>query len=113
MSVTSWQTDQIVWWKGQAIDRQSEEYQRIIRRAYQAMFEQSERFRAALMQTRGIKLVHTSGEPSSYKTILTPAEFCDILMNRLYESCCQTLMSLLPTYPLTLPRLCPSCEGCV
>ena len=81
MSVTSWQTDQIVWWKGQAIDRQSEEYQRIIRRAYQAMFEQSERFRAALMQTRGIKLVHTSGEPSSYKTILTPAEFCDILMN--------------------------------
>ena len=81
MSVTSWQTDQIVWWKGQAIDRQSEEYQRIIRRAYQAMFEQSERFRAALMQTRGIKLVHTSGEPSSYKTILTSAEFCDILMN--------------------------------
>ena len=79
MSVTSWQTDQIVWWKGQAIDRQSEEYQRLIRRAYQAMFEQSERFRAALMQTRGITLVHTSGEPSPYKTILTPSEFCGIL----------------------------------
>ena len=79
MSVTSWQTDQIVWWKGQAIDRQSEEYQRLIRRAYQSMFEQSERFRAALMQTRGITLVHTSGEPSSYKTILTPSEFCGIL----------------------------------
>ena len=79
MSVTSWQTAQIVWWKGQAIDRQSEEYQRLIRRAYQAMFEQSERFRAALMQTRGITLVHTSGEPSSYKTILTPSEFCGIL----------------------------------
>lgn len=81
MSVTSWQTDQVVWWKGQAIDRQSEEYQRLIRRAYQAMFEQSERFRAALMQTRGITLVHTSGEPSSYKTILTPTEFCGILMD--------------------------------
>ena len=81
MSVTSWQTDQIVWWKGQAIDRQSEEYQKLIRRAYQAMFEQSERFRAALMQTRGITLVHTSGEPSLYKTILTPSEFCDILMD--------------------------------
>lgn len=81
MSVTSWQTDQIVWWKGQAIDRQSEEYQKLIRRAYQAMFEQSERFRAALMQTRGITLVHASGEPSSFKTILTPAEFCGILMN--------------------------------
>ena len=81
MSVTSWQTDQIVWWKGQAIDRQSEEYQTLIRRAYQAMFEQSERFRAALMQTRGITLVHASGEPSSYKTILTPSEFCGILMD--------------------------------
>ena len=81
MSVISWQTDQVVWWKGQAIDRQSEEYQRLIRRAYQAMFEQSERFRAALMQTRGITLVHTSGEPSSYKTILTPSEFCGILMD--------------------------------
>ena len=27
MSVTSWQTDQIVWWKGKAIDRQSQAYQ--------------------------------------------------------------------------------------
>ena len=81
MSVTSWQTDQIVWWKGQAIDRQSEAYQKLIRRAYQAMFEQSERFRTALMKTRGITLVHTNGEPSSFKTILTPAEFCGILMD--------------------------------
>ena len=37
---------------GEAIDRQSEWYQKLIRRAYQAMFEQNERFRAALMQTQ-------------------------------------------------------------
>ena len=79
MSVTSWQTDQIVWWKGQAIDRQSEAFQHLIRRAYRAMFDQNERFRTALMQTRGITLVHTGGEPNPYKTILTPAEFCGIL----------------------------------
>lgn len=78
-SVTSWQTDQIVWWKGQAYDRQSEEYQKLIRRAYQAMFDQSERFRAALMQTRGITLIHSSGEENPYKTILTEQEFCTIL----------------------------------
>lgn len=78
-SVTSWQTDQIVWWKGQAYDRQGEDYQKLIRHAYQAMFEQSERFRAALMQTRGITLAHTSGETNPYKTILTPKEFCSIL----------------------------------
>lgn len=78
-SVTSWQTDQIVWWKGQAYDRQSDEYQKLIRRAYQAMFAQSERFRAALMQTRGITLIHSSGEANPYKTILTPQELCQIL----------------------------------
>ncbi len=78
-SVTSWQTDQIVWWKGQAYDRQSENYQKLIRRAYQAMFDQSERFRAALMQTRGITLIHSSGESNPFKTILTEQEFCQIL----------------------------------
>lgn len=78
-SVTSWQTDQIVWWKGQAIDRQSEDYQMLLRRAYQAMFDQSERFRAALMSTRGVTLIHSSGEKDPYKTILTEQEFCQIL----------------------------------
>ena len=78
-SVTSWQTDQIVWWKGQVYDRQSEEYQKLIRKAYQAMFDQSERFRAALMQTRGITLIHSSGEENPFRTILTEEEFCQIL----------------------------------
>lgn len=78
-SVTSWQTDQIVWWKGVAIDRQGDEYQNLLRRAYQAMFDQSERFRAALMSTRGITLVHSSGEENPYKTILSKQEFCQIL----------------------------------
>jgi len=79
MSAISWQADQIVWWKGQAIDRQSDDYLKLIRRAYQAMFEQCECFRAALMQTRGVTLVHTSGEDCPYKTILTSSEFCGIL----------------------------------
>ena len=78
-SVTSWQTDQTVWWKGRAILRQSQEYAVLVRAAYRAMFEQSERFRTALMQTRGMKLVHTSGNDDPHKTILTPAEFCTIL----------------------------------
>lgn len=79
MSVASWQTDQIVWWKGLAIDRQSDDYRKLIRHAYQAMFEQNERFRTALMQTRGMPLIHSSGENNPYKTILTRSEFCSIL----------------------------------
>lgn len=78
-SVTSWQTDQIIWWKDQAVDRQSNDYQRLLNRAYQALFEQNERFRAALMATRGITLTHTTGETDSYKTILTASEFCQVL----------------------------------
>lgn len=78
-SVNSWQTDQIVWWRGKAIDRQSNEYQLLLQRAYQAMFEQNERFRAALMATRGIILTHTTGETNPYRTILTASEFCQIL----------------------------------
>ena len=81
MSVTFWQTEQIVWWKGQAIDRQSNDFRQLIHRAYKAMFDQNERFRTALMQTRGIALIHTSGEDNPYKTILTPTEFCGILMD--------------------------------
>lgn len=79
MSVTSWQTNQMLWWKGRVINRQSEEYQLLVRQAYTAMFEQSERFRVALMQTRGMNLSHTTGEENPYKTILTPAELCAIL----------------------------------
>lgn len=54
--------------------------QLLIRKAYKAMFNQSERFRAALMSTRGVTLTHSTGEQSSYKTIITPDEFCGILM---------------------------------
>lgn len=79
MTSTHWQTDQIVWWKGIAINRQSQEFQDLIRRAYQAMFEQNERFRIALMSTRGMKLYHSQGEQNSFKTILTESEFCSTL----------------------------------
>ena len=78
-SVTSWQTDQVVWWKGQTLNRQSEEFQALIRQAYKTMFDQSERFRSALMATRGITLIHTTGENNPYNTILTSDELCGIL----------------------------------
>lgn len=80
MSVSGWQTDQIVWWKGQPFDRQSRAYQHLLQRAYQAMFEQNERFRQALMATRGKTLCHSRGCRDPYRTILTEQEFCGILM---------------------------------
>lgn len=81
MTNADWQENQTVWWKGHAIDRQGDDFLTLIKNAYEVMYEQNEHFRTALMQTRGIMLVHTSGEPSPYKTILTPSEFCGILMD--------------------------------
>ena len=78
-TTAKWQADQIVWWKGIAIDRQSEDFQQLLRHAYQAMFDQSERFRTALMATRGMKLYHSRGKSDPFKTILTEQEFCQIL----------------------------------
>ena len=79
MTTNAWQCDQIVWWKGNAIDRQSEDFVKLVRAAYQCMFEQSERFRMALMETRGMTLYHSRGESNPYKTILTEQEFCGVL----------------------------------
>lgn len=78
-STTTWQTDQVVWWRGRAIDRQGTEYQDLLRRAYQAMFDQNDRFRAALMASRGKRLCHTQGNRDPFATILTEQEFCSIL----------------------------------
>lgn len=51
----------------------------IISAAYLSMFQQNERFRTALMSTRGMVLYHSHGERNPFKTILTEREFCQIL----------------------------------
>lgn len=79
-STKAWQKDQILWWKGQVIDRQDfAEYLKFVERAYQTMLDQNERFRKALLLTRGMKLTHSSGSGDRKKTILTEDEFCEIL----------------------------------
>lgn len=79
MTNADWQVNQIVWWKGLAVDRQSDVFLTLIKNAYEAMFEQNECFRTALMETRGKMLYHSQGEQDSHKTILTEREFCGIL----------------------------------
>ena len=79
MTSTGWQTDQIVWWKGNPIDRQSQAYSDFVKAAYQEMFVQNDRFRTALMSTRGMALYHSRGEQSPFKTILTEQELCRTL----------------------------------
>ncbi len=79
MTIADWQTNQIVWWKGKGINRQGEEFQVLIKSAYNALFEQNNHFRNALMHSIGKKLYHCRGERDSRKTILTEKEFCGAL----------------------------------
>ncbi len=74
-----WKVKQQAYWQGKTIDRQGEEFQQLLRRAYKAMFEQSVRFHDALLLSRGKKLYHSIGENDSYNTILTGKELCRIL----------------------------------
>lgn len=76
---TDWQTEQTVWWKGVPINRQGEDFQKLVRMAYNAMFEQSVNFQKALMATKDKILYHYRGEQNPCKTILTGKEFCSIL----------------------------------
>lgn len=68
-----------VYWAGTQINRHSTEFQKLMRRAYRAMFDQCPKFRDALKATGNKRLFHTIGNPDPHQTILTEKEFCDIL----------------------------------
>lgn len=68
-----------VFWNGERIDRHSDDFQKLMRRVYHAMFEQCPKFREALSSTGTKQLFHTIGNPNPQKTILTEKEFCTIL----------------------------------
>ena len=78
-STSGWQFDQMVYWQGQSIQRQSQQFEELIHRAFLSLFDQCELFREALLSTRGKHLYHTRGISNSRKTILTEKEFCMIL----------------------------------
>ena len=78
-SISDWQENQIIYWRGQPIKRQSQDFKTLIRRAYKCLFEQNDAFRNALLSTKGKCLYHTRGLSNPQKTILTEQEFCIML----------------------------------
>jgi hypothetical protein len=75
-SKKNWKREGLLYWKGKDIDRFGDEYQDLLDRAYQAMFEQSSAFRKALMSTQNATLTHSIGRRKESETILTKTEFC-------------------------------------
>lgn len=77
----NWQTTQTLWYQGEPIKRESNEYQSILDEAYNAMFDQNEKARKALMATQNAVLKHSIGRTNQNETVLTVREFCGRLMN--------------------------------
>src|SRR5579883_2377146 len=75
----NWQASQTLYWRGVALAREGEAYQRLLDRAYDAMAAQNERFREALRATGDAVLTHAVGRTDPRETVLTAAEMCERL----------------------------------
>ena len=70
-----WRITGKVYWQGRFIKRNSEEFDALISRAYDAMYNENEGFREALKASAGRPLVHTVGKHGKLSTLLTEKEF--------------------------------------
>ena len=76
----AWKSKQTLWWKGTPYNRHSDDYQNLLDRAFQAMFDQNDSFRRALLASGKAILTHSIGWSKESDTILTEREFCSRLM---------------------------------
>jgi predicted NAD-dependent protein-ADP-ribosyltransferase YbiA (DUF1768 family) len=72
-------SDNGIWWKGESIDRFTDEYQELLDRAYESMAKNSG-FRKALLASNDAVFTHSIGKRKEKDTILTTKEFCSRLM---------------------------------
>lgn len=75
-----WYKEQTLYWQGQEFKRDSKEYQILLNRAYNALYQQNEGFRKALEASKPGILTHSIGKTNENETVLTQSEFCGRLM---------------------------------
>jgi predicted NAD-dependent protein-ADP-ribosyltransferase YbiA (DUF1768 family) len=75
---SQWQAAQTLWWKGVAIKRDSDEYQDLLTRAFDAL-STNDGFKRAILATRDAVLSHSIGKSKESETVLTEREFCSQL----------------------------------
>lgn len=74
----NWRVTQTLYWKGKEIDRHSDEYQKLLDKAFDRLFT-NEKFKNALKATGDAVFTHTIGKTSPNDTVLTISEFCSRL----------------------------------
>jgi len=75
-----WYQTQKLYWQGKVYDRDSDEYQELLDRAYNELSKNS-KFQKALLATKNSVLTHTIGKTKKNETVLTRQEFT----SRLYK----------------------------
>ena len=75
-----WFTNQVLYWNGKEYSRKSDDYQNLLNRAYNALYENAS-FRKALEATGNSNLTHSMGKSDKSKTVLTTQEFCSRLIH--------------------------------
>ena len=74
-----WKNGQQLWWLGKVYGRKSREYQELLDRAFECLYDQNEKFRSALNAAGDAKFTHSIGKNKGSETVLTSSEFCSRL----------------------------------
>lgn len=75
-----WWRDQTLFWQGQEIKRDSQEFQALLDEAFEVLFTQNQAARRALLATGNAVLSHSIGKHDPRQTVLTEQEFVSRLM---------------------------------
>lgn len=75
-----WMASQLLWWRGEPIERHSQRYQTFLKAIYESLFAQSASFREALIATGGRVITHRIGLRDASQTVLTERELVQNLM---------------------------------
>lgn len=74
-----WYLNQKLYWQGKEYKRDSDEYQKLLDRAFEALSDNKD-FRFSLKNSFNLKLIHSIGKNQTNLTVLTNEEFCQRLM---------------------------------
>ena len=75
----NWKESQTLYWNGESYARESAEYDSLLLRLYNAVYEQDEKFQRDIKKARRYKLTHSIGKNDPKETVLTEREFLNLL----------------------------------
>ena len=78
-SKKNWQRTQVLWWNGEPMARNSDEYQTLLDDAFEALYTTNGKAKKTLLATRCANLTHSIGRSKQSETVLTKQEFCSRL----------------------------------